>query len=360
MPRFARGRQFIMENRSRARNCLNKTLSLLLLAGLWAFVPQGAGAAGPSSRALWVWDEPQGLISDIVNGRGAARAELFSFCAAPNGDPAGRISTLYFSAVNAMGGNQKNLRAFLADAHSRGLEIELLAGNPQWAMPDGRRKGEKVCAGLAAFNAAGAPAQRFDGMQLDVEPHAHPDWPAKAAALWDEYILLHSACQSRVRAYNGANRPAIRLGAAIPRWYDSDSNPVSDHARIQDAVDYAAIMDYTDDMQSLVADARNELEYANAAGKKVVVGVETSRQEPETITFFEEGWDALESALSAARPALAANPSFEGYAIHYYSSYRSLPRYGVAAPAAAQKNSSPALTPYRRQNNSFKWAGDRL
>ena len=58
--------------------------------------------------------------------------------------------------------NPARLKKFLADAHRRGKKVELLLGDPDWILPDQRKKLLLIVKKLRGIN--------FDGLHLDIEP----------------------------------------------------------------------------------------------------------------------------------------------------------------------------------------------
>lgn len=299
-----------------------------------------------AERAMWVW----GMADDIVLNTNNAQTDFFNFCAAPHGNSANAITLIFMDAkpygFNLLTYNSgATLRSFLSAAHTRGIKVEFLSGDKSWATPEGRATGENLIDEVTTFNLGGTSAQRFDGIQYDVEPYLLRsktdsdayDWDYDRGLIWGSYLTLLTNCQTKINNYNTANNPDIRFGAAIPRWYTPGST--NGPEPIIDRIDYVAIMDYRDQSGQIIADAQDEINYAVTKGKNVYIGVEASHPTdtvdfPPSTTFYEEGNTAMESQLATVNSTLSAYSSYAGIAIHYYEdlaspkgteiSYRSL------------------------------------
>jgi len=131
----------------------------------------------------------------------------------------------------------------------------------------------------------------------------------------------------RIKREHGAT---LAVGPAIPFWLDGIElewkgkvRPVSEHAI--DVYDYVALMDYRDKAEgsdSILSHAADEIAYADAVGKKVVIGLEVSSNEIDKVTFDEEGPKVFEREVRKVEEALHGKPSFDGFAIHHYRAYR--------------------------------------
>lgn len=125
----------------------------------------------------------------------------------------------------------------------------------------------------------------------------------------------------------------MSVGPAIPFWLDGIEDVTWNGQRkrlnehVQDIYDYVAIMDYRNfavGRDGIIAHAMDELDYADKTGRKVVIGVETLRTEPDKVTFFGKGRAVLERELRLAEGEFSSHRSFAGFAVHHLGSYRTL------------------------------------
>jgi hypothetical protein len=176
------------------------------------------------------------------------------------------------------------------------------------------------------YNARAAPNERFDGINLDIEPHLLPEWSEKREVLLEQFLELSQAFM-RMKHASGQSLP---IGPAIPFWFDGidlhwngNTKPASEH--FIDLYDYVAVMDYrhrVEGRDGMIEHVRTELDYARRRGKQVVVGVEVSPNELAKVTFAGKSRAQFEQALEQTADAYRDNPAFAGFAIHHYRSYR--------------------------------------
>jgi hypothetical protein len=284
-------------------------------------------------RAIWIWGQTTAVIEDS-----ASRLEFFNFCENPPGT--GNINSIpgsprsvnrvYFYAPNYVtpdSAKRVKLRAFLKEAHEKGIEIEYLDGASNWATTN-QSTGRQRLKYVLEFNSEGADAsEKFDGIQYDVEPYLLTGWSEENTRfeIWNSYIAFITEMQSMVDSANDGTY----FGVAIPRWFESKPG-ISQLQNLINIVDYIAIMNYVDDRSRLISDAKTEIDYASTIpGKKVIVGVETKDVEPETVCFHEEGWGNMESMLYEMDKYYRGCSGYAGIAVHALNYYLVLPQYGL-------------------------------
>jgi len=127
----------------------------------------------------------------------------------------------------------------------------------------------------------------------------------------------------------------ILISADVGWYYDNENwdfeyqgvtKKLSYH--VMNIVDFVTIMDYTDNIDGAKSNISGEMDYAQDNDKDVVIAFET--QEPKEgelelgNTFYEEGRHALTNTMDAV---WAEYKEFNGFAIHYYDSYKDLQDY---------------------------------
>jgi len=312
---------------------------------------QRPGAAVPAptpyvqDRALWVW-EPAAYAAVLDPAARDLLGRTLDDTTTFDSDP---ITTIYLGVGRYAGSDlttdhRTQLAEFVRWARARGYHVQAtVAGGTQppalGALPQYQHLAIAEFDKVLTYNLAVAPEERFDGINVDVEPYLLPQWKETATQLPQQYLDL---LQTLVQRRDDSGQPVL-VGPAIPRWFDSSTccasitwhgstKPLSDH--VQDLTDYIAIMDYRDTADGsagIIAQAEHELAYANALGKplSVVLGVETKdltgTGDPETVTFWEEGRTHLELELDKVYAAFGQDPAFAGIALHHYESLRALP-----------------------------------
>lgn len=256
--------------------------------------------------AMWIWG------SDVVLNS-TSRDKLFTLAAEKD------LNRLYLAAWSAFLNEQQALADFIVTANSQGIEVELLFGDPGWALHENHHYVVSIVDQVIAF-AERYPEAPLAGIHLDVEPYLLPEWDHDMQSLANQFIDMLEAATAR------ANGAALPLFADIPIWYDEHSIVRAGESRrlhqlVIDVTDGVGLMDYRDSRDRIVADALAELQYAATLEKPVTVGVETLCIEPESITFCEEGSAFMEQVLAEVDAELQQYSAYVGYAIHHFDSY---------------------------------------
>ncbi|GLX02394.1 hypothetical protein [Microtetraspora sp. NBRC 16547] len=288
-------------------------------------------------RAMWIWEKAS---YNLVLNSGSRR--LLETVFAPG-------STMYLGVDTYAGRDmiedaRPELRDLVAWAHRRGMKVHAtVAGGTRppylGALSRYRDRAVGEMERVLDYNFSSAPEERFDGINVDIEPYILP-WFGSAKP--DVQIQWLDTLRAMIARRDASGQPLL-FGPAVPRWLDTSAcctdipyagttRTMSEH--IQDMTDYIAIMDYRDQADGsagIIAQAEGEIAYAERIGKplSVVVGVETldiaTSGDPSSITFREEGRDAMEVELVKVYKAFSGSAAFAGVALHHYDSYRELP-----------------------------------
>lgn len=284
------------------------------------------------TRSMWVWGTHDILRSD------REQKGLLNFAKNPHGAPA--ITDIYFeSGVHYMA-NEKlrpKLMEFIKTAHKQGACVQFLAGHPSW----GHLHSDvyQIMEAISTYNQEVPPESRFDGVHLDIEPHTLPIWDTnpKLKQKFLESIALYGR---KMREIN----PDIVFGIDIPVfWSDEEIQ------KLAEATDYLTLMNYTDNASAMYRRAKRYLEIADKLGKKVESGIETqesSRRWGVTppVTFYDEGRDVMEQTLAKAEKLMSVYPSFIGFSVHHYASYKELQKERKIVKDTTVYPSQPIIT----------------
>lgn len=297
---------------------------MMLLVGLASPAPAAA------KRAIWVWEQETFRMLDDARYRNGVTAFFTEK----------KIGTIYLYADSFRGRNilvdePEKYRRYIAQMHSCGFEVYALLGSmylktQEYILPEKRAAAVLMFENVLRYNAAADTASRFDGANIDIEPYLLSDWGSQKTLRATQYLSLSTEFMRMNRKAGGA----LIMGPAMPFWWDGieisylgKRKKLSEHT--QDIYDYVSIMDYRNFAaggDGIISHASDELDYADAIGRKVVIGVETLKSDPPKVTFFGKGLAVMERELAIAEAALARHPSFSGFAIHHLRSYRSLRR----------------------------------
>ncbi len=171
------------------------------------FNPPGAGPGTRKAppRGVYVWGGPAAL------GDPGDAAAFFL---------AKGVDRVYLSPGRAaLDPSSPAWRHALAALHRTGVRVYLLLAENGWAVPGA---GAGLRARLDAFERFQASAaEPFDGLHLDVEPHALPGWPDRPETLLDGLVAVFETARARVDALT----EPVPLGASLPLWVAARAGP---------------------------------------------------------------------------------------------------------------------------------------
>ncbi|MBI1854148.1 MAG: TolC family protein [Planctomycetes bacterium] len=258
--------------------------------------PKSSAGASPPRRAIWAW-------TSTFSGDGADPdpVRFLDFCVARN------VGTVFLSlgADPARPELPFDLRTLVSQAASRGIDVEMLVGDPTHL--DG--KSRAIDAAVAAGARLAGEAVGIRALHLDVEPQAHDAWHSDRETVVQSLV----ACLRATREALARNAPTMRLVA--------DLSPVFAE-RMLPEVDEAALMIYSSRVEQAILTATPILDAAQRAGKRVWIGVKASAAGDSTDGFQDLG--ALEDAIRRIEAKFRDHPAFRGVAIHHARSYREL------------------------------------
>ncbi len=295
-------------------------LTALLFAG-----PAALNAA-PPERAVWVWEAESYAMLESAGKAGKAIKFLRSK----------GINTVYLYADAYKGrslieSKPRLYRRLIRRLRGHGMSAYALLGSwhlrtQAYVLPEHRAEALAMFGRVLYYNAKSHPDERFDGVNLDIEPHMLDAWKAEKEGLLLKFLDLGREFMAM------KSRSGLRLsvGPAIPFWLDGIElewagrrKPASEH--VLDVYDYAAVMAYRDRAagdDGIVRHASSELAYAGSVGKRLAVGVEVTPNEVRKVSFSRLGEEDLERELALAAGVFGAEPAFAGFVLHHYESYR--------------------------------------
>ncbi len=296
----------------------------------------GSVQAQSRERAIWMWEEDSWAM---LKSPAQARDKI-AFLKRQG------VGTLYLYADAHEGENliaeQPALYArLIGQLHREGLQVHALLGSwplhtERYILPENRDRALQMVQRVLDYNQQAAPEARFDGINLDIEPHVLDDWSARREQYLQMFLSVSEAWMALKRRMN----QTLQIGPAIAFWLDGIrvqhagvSKPASEH--LQDIYDHVVLMDYRDRAHGpdgILSHAEDELAYGRRIGKPVWLGIETAPNEIRKLSFDHLRPQQMEHELGLVRQALAHEPAFAGIVIHHYGSYRRwLARSGRAA-----------------------------
>lgn len=284
-------------------------------------------AASPPSRAVWTWERDSYAM---LESREAAEA-AFDFLRSK------RVDTIYlyadaFERRTLIADQPQRYRDFIAQAHARGFRVYALLGSAylrteRYILPGQRREATAMLRRVLDYNAKSPANARFDGANLDIEPHLLDEWgDATREDLLRDFLDVSAAWM----AMKKESGQVLAIGPAMPFWFDripvqwhGRTRPASEH--FADLYDYVALMDYrdhADGRDGIIAHAAKEMAYAEKIGKQVVIGLELTPNELKKVTFNHLHEADLEREIAVTEAAYGESEAFAGFALHHYRGYR--------------------------------------
>ena len=286
----------------------------------------GTLGAAPAERAVWTWEKESYAMLEDVNAADDAMVFLHSK----------NIRTVYlyadaFQGRNLIESRPELYRQLVRRLHREGLHAYALLGSAylnteEYVLPERRQAALAMFQRVLSYNTLVDPDERFDGVNLDIEPHILAQWSERKNQLLLQFLDLGQAFM-QLKKTSGQ---ALLVGPAIPFWLDGielewngRKKPVSEH--VIDIYDYVALMDYRDHAagdDGLISHAKDEIAYAGRHRRKVVIGVEVTPNELLKVSFNHLTEPDMEHELTLTVKAFQGEEAFAGFAIHHYRGYR--------------------------------------
>lgn len=264
-------------------------------------------------RAIWLWQEQ--AITYEPNHQ-VILEQLVSW----------DINYLYLHSYNAVRTNQPMLATFIDLAQERNIEIELLAGDPLWALDDYHSDALAFVNDVIDF-AEAYSNQAPIGIHLDIEPYILTEWiePSNSSSnhvIAIQYLQLLQSVKDRI----DTSQTELTLHVDVPFWFDEifftynnvNSNMIEHIMSIVDEITVMAYRDRPDGENGTISLSEFEVEQAHHYDVKVTIAFETNSGLLPQVTFCEEGVDALISAIETVNQAFENEHSYIGTAIHDY------------------------------------------
>jgi hypothetical protein len=214
-----------------------------------------------------------------------------------------RLREVYLHVPRA--GPDERTSALAARLRRHGIAVSCLGGDPSWTV--------RHDAALR-WMADAMRGNDFDGVHLDVEPWALPDWPRNSRSLMTSYGDLVEKVAAQVP-----------LGVDLVPWLaDTHAAAVT---RVVRTVDSVTMLAYRDRAAQILDVSATLRAVCVAARRRYRVGVETQPPGPDlpaASTFGDDGSAVLDREMAAVSSALADDGWCDGIAVHHLRSWRRL------------------------------------
>ena len=210
------------------------------------------------------------------------------------------VSEIYYAAkLNDSSGSKAEIRGFVSAARKLGIDVYYLTGDYSWIHDDTQliRRFEA----FSDYQRSSHEAERFAGIQLDVEPHQDPNWSdATRNELLQKYIDLIV----RTTDYFGP------VDWVVPFWYREQESDLVDYRGSPEYLYRAVmleanrlfVMSYRDTAQRMYDTARHYVEFAREQNRPIFLSALAHHggENPENrhVYFYHRGYDYMMSELN--------------------------------------------------------------
>ena len=225
-----------------------------------------------------------------------------------------------------VGDDPAALASLLKAAAAAGFSVELLFSSNSWVYPQNQARAVALVKDAVRF-ATELAGTRPTALHFDIEPYLLREWKAGGEEeLASDYLDL-------LRGIEAARGP-LPVHVDIPFWFcrTEVAWPGKSAARPLDqallgVVDGCTVMDYRNTAvgaDGILDDGARTLADAEAAGKPLVIGVETNPVLPAYVSFYQLGAEAVDAQLAVVDDVFEGDPAFAGTAVEDYRGYREL------------------------------------
>lgn len=218
-------------------------------------------------------------------------------------------------------------RRFIKKASMKNISVHALNGGADWVSDNGADSQKAFFDWLAKFQSTSSANEKFKGIHLDVEPYLNTDYNENMNRVLENYQAL------LLNALNNSKSLELPLYIDIPFWFDEIKyNTKYGTGSLADwiikNVKNVVIMAYRDNAMSdngIISVVSKELALGEQYDASITIAVETQKSaEGNYVSFYEEGYNYMNSELEKVYANYKDNSSLGGFAIHHLTSWMSL------------------------------------
>ena len=278
--------------------------------------------APPTTAIRGMWTSDAGASLESAATGSSTRTTFFAQLAAK------QINRVIVESSAMLKNNPAALSGFVQDCKSRGIDVEFLI-NATGSTISASATSLATYAGYAktydlAYCPTGAEVTCASGFNVDFEPHVFAEWTSNLAQAETDYLNGLAEIES---ALSGSR---LAFAAATTNWYDSTTYNVNGGSLVSaifaTGVRRMYIMNYTNSQSQMDSRAAGEVAIAcgYAGGGKEVISISDAKDEGTTtadqaLTFYAQGWTAMNAAWGYLVTQFATQSCFKGNAGFDYS-----------------------------------------
>ncbi len=301
---------------------------LCALKRIWAVYFLSLSLLGVSSahQAIWVWEDD---TRHWLNHPPASR-EAMAWLRMQG------LRTLYVYAgahvdADVLVQRPDLYKTMIREAHRMGFQVHALLGSgalmtEKYILPQNRGRAIHLVQRVLDYNQSVAEDERFDGINLDIEPHVLDDWSQRRS----QYMVWWLQVSEVWMAMKRASDQSLKVGPAVPFWLDGIEveyagarKPASEH--FQDIYDHVVLMDYRNRAvgpDGIIRHGEQEVAYGRKIGKPVWLGLEFSPNPMAKLTFDGMTPSQARHELARVQQRFSREPGYAGLVFHHYGTFR--------------------------------------
>ena len=276
-------------------------------------------------KATWLWD------TSIITKQ---TPEIIAFSKEQG------VDTIFLQVQDEV--PDEAYRKFIAAATNAEIEVHALNGHADWAYREKRAEGLAFIERVRAYNSSSAKNERFEGIQLDVEPYQLKRWENEESSVISEW-------QNNMEVWTEAGKAAgLYMSAAIPFWLDARQSAGGKETFSRWVIsrfDAVAIMAYRDSGQQMYDLSKEELVEADDLGKRSGLEQNSRIHTRRSLDLFRKPISNMDEEMQKVFELGASHSSFAGVAVHHYEAwYAKQNGILLARKTEESKEESPSQT----------------
>lgn len=216
--------------------------------------------------------------------------------------------------------NPKLYSSFIQKANQKGIEIEALYGNPEWALKENLSSLKGEVQTVLNYNKKNKNA-KFTAIHLDIEPHLFPNWKGNEVSLLNEMVANLKEVRKQIDTHNKKTNDQLKLAIDVPAWYTQyEIDGGVAHKVLLEIVDEVGVMHYTKNEDYYLEGAIPYLEVAAMLNKQVSIGSEFQNDYAE-VSLATMPMEWTKAYLEEGVRTFNEYPSFKGLALHEFHTF---------------------------------------
>lgn len=257
-------------------------------------------------KSLWVWRTPLSGSDEVM-----ALLRQFNFRSVFYSIQPDERAKLF------AGGKQQT--AAIQSCREAGIAFYAVSGDPAWS-----KRGGKIPVAVDELLNFQQRTQRFDGLCLDIEPHALPEWKSDKREQ-----IIHGYFDVLDKIREASLDVGLPLAAAVVPFFAAITAPGKEGKSVLESaaarLDAAVMMAYRSSPDEGLRISAKALDQLDAMKKAWWFGVTTYRGAREDISYAGASFEHFDTALREIDAKLASRSAFyRGIAINDYPSLTSI------------------------------------